>query len=91
MMSKQSSISIAELIVYVLFAVLLGFVAGIVVLFFMIATAPLVSAYPADSGLAEIVLAGSMLWGVVAGSLVAVFTLGPWHRHRTRGAAWHST
>ena len=86
-MSNHSSTSVGELLVYVVFGLLSVFVGAIVVTFFMVATAPLVAAYPADSGLQEIVFAGSMLWGVVVGCLVAVLTIGPWHRHRARGSA----
>ncbi len=86
-MSKHSSTSVGELLVYGVFGFLSVFVAAIVVTFFMVATAPLVAAYPADSGLQEIVFAVSMLWGVVVGCLVAVLTIGPWHRHRVRGSA----
>ena len=86
-MSNYSPTSIGDIAVYALFALLSVFTAALVVVFFMITTAPLVAAYPADSGAQEIVLAVAMLWGAVAGSLVAVVTLGPWHRNRKRGAA----
>ena len=87
-MSNYSSTSLGDIVVYTLFALLSVFTGAIVVIFFMITTAPLVAAYPADSGAQEIVLAVAMLWGAVAGSLVAVVTLGPWHRNRKRGVGF---
>jgi hypothetical protein len=59
----------------------LSLLAGIlVVTVLMVATSPVVSMFPPDSGAQEIVLAISMMWGVVTGCVVAVFTIGPYCR-----------
>jgi hypothetical protein len=84
-MSTSNRISMAELSVYVLFAFLSLVCGAIVALFFVVSMAKLVETYPASSGVEEIVLAIALLWGVGTGCLVAVFTIGPWHRHRVRG------
>ncbi len=84
-MSDYSSTSFGDLAVYALFALVSLFSGGVVIAFFVVATAPLVSIYPAGSGAQEVVLGVAILWGVVIGCVVAVFTLGPWHRHRARG------
>jgi hypothetical protein len=59
----------------------LSLVAGIfVVTVLLVATSPLVSMFPPDSGAYEIVLSISLMWGVVTGCVVAVFTMGPYRR-----------
>lgn len=55
--------------------------AGIfVVTVLLVAASPLVSMFPPDSGAQEIVLGISLMWGVVTGCVVAVFTIGPYRR-----------
>lgn len=59
----------------------LSLLAGIlVVTVLLVAVSPLVAMFPADSGAHEIVLGISLMWGVVTGCVVAVFTIGPYRR-----------
>ena len=46
----------------------------------MVITSPVVAWFPADSGAQEIVLGISLMWGVVAGCVVAVFSIGSYRR-----------
>ena len=59
----------------------LSVLAGIlVVTVLLVATSPVVSMFPVDSGAQEIVLGISLMWGVVTGCVAAVFTIGPYRR-----------
>jgi hypothetical protein len=59
----------------------LSLLAGILaVTVLLVATSPVVAMFPPDSGAQEIVLGISMMWGVVIGCVVAVFTIGPYCR-----------
>jgi uncharacterized membrane protein YccC len=63
----------------------LSILAGaLVVTFILVATSPIVALFPAASGASEIVTAVAMLWGVVTGCVVAVYTIGPWRRLHSR-------
>lgn len=48
----------------------------LVVAVLLVATSPIVALFPPDSGAQEIMLAISLMWGIVAGCIVAVFTIG---------------
>jgi predicted membrane protein len=50
----------------------------------MVIASPVVAIFPADSGAQEIVLGISLMWGVVAGCVVAVFTIGSYRRMHAR-------
>jgi hypothetical protein len=59
----------------------LSLLAGILaVTVLLVAASPVVAMFPPDSGAQEIVLGISMMWGVVIGCVVAVFTIGPYCR-----------
>ena len=59
----------------------LSLLAGVfVVTVLVVATSPLVGMFPVDSGAHEIVLGISLMWGVVSGCVVAVFSIGPYRR-----------
>jgi len=59
----------------------LSLLAGIfVVTVLLVASSPLVSMFPPDSGAHETVLGISLMWGVVTGCVAAVFTIGPYRR-----------
>ncbi len=78
--SSSSALSLGDLAVCGLFLAL-ALVAGIfVVTVLLVATSPIVSMFPPDSGASDIVLAVSLMWGVVTGCVVAVFTIGPYRR-----------
>jgi hypothetical protein len=81
--SSSSAMGIGDLAVCGLFLAL-SLIAGIfVVTVLLVATSPLVSLFPSDSGAYEIVLGISLMWGVVTGCVVAVFTIGPYRRMHT--------
>src|SRR6185437_8037804 len=78
--SSPSVTGLGDLAVCGLFFAL-SLIAGIfVVTVVMVATSPVVSMFPPDSGAQEIVLGISLMWGVVTGCVVAVFTIGPYRR-----------
>jgi hypothetical protein len=78
--SSSSAPRIGDLAVCGLFLAL-SLIAGIfVVTVLLVATSPLVALFPPDSGASEIVLGISLMWGVVIGCVVAVFTIGPYRR-----------
>jgi hypothetical protein len=78
--SSPSATSLGDLAVCGLFFAL-SLIAGIfVVTMLLVATSPVVSMFPPDSGAQEIVLGISLMWGVVTGCVVAVFTIGPYRR-----------
>ncbi|HEV8015982.1 MAG TPA: hypothetical protein VGP48_10635 [Stellaceae bacterium] len=82
--SSSSASGVGDLAICALFF-LLALLAGVlVVTLLLVATAPVVSIFPPESGAKEIVLGISLLWGVVTGCVVAVFTIGPWRRLRAR-------
>lgn len=55
----------------------LSLLAGILVVAVLwIATSPIVALFPPDSGAQEIMVGISLIWGIVAGCMVAVFTIG---------------
>ena len=59
----------------------LSLLAGIlVVTVLLVATSPVVSMFPPDSGAQEIVFGIAMMWGVVTGCVAVVFTIGPYRR-----------
>jgi len=59
----------------------MALVAGIlVVTVLLVATSPIVAVFPPDSGVNEIMLGVSLMWGVVTGCVVAVYTIGPYRR-----------
>ena len=81
--SSSSATGVGDLAVCGLFLTL-SLIAGIfVVTVLLVATSPLVSMFPPDSGAYEIVLGISLMWGVVTGCVVAVFTIGPYRRMHT--------
>lgn len=84
-MRDHASTSFGDLAVYALFVLASLISGGTVIGFFVVASAPIVAIFPEGSGAQEIVLGIAILWGVVVGCVVAVFTLGPWHRHRAHG------
>jgi hypothetical protein len=78
--SSPSATSLGDIAVCGLFFAL-SLVAGIfVVTVLLVATSPVVSMFPPDSGAQEIVFGISLMWGVVTGCVVAVFTIGPYRR-----------
>jgi hypothetical protein len=78
--SSPSATSLGDLAVCGLFFAL-SLIAGIfVVTVLLVATSPVVSMFPPDSGAQEIVLGISLMWGVVTGCVVAVYTLGSYRR-----------
>ncbi|HVA15830.1 MAG TPA: hypothetical protein VNF99_21470 [Stellaceae bacterium] len=82
--SSASATGIGDLAISALF-LSFSLVAGILVaILLLVATSPLVAIFPPDSGASAIVLGIALLWGVVTGCVVAVFTLGSWRRLRAR-------
>jgi hypothetical protein len=80
--SSSSSTGLGDLMVFASFLGLAIIAGAFVALLLMVAASPVVAIFPVDSGAKEIVTALSLLWGVVTGCVVAVFTLGPWRRLR---------
>lgn len=78
--SSSSALGIGDVAVCGLFLALSLIVGIFVVTVLLVATSPLVSLFPPDSGAHEIVLGISLMWGVVTGCVVAVFTIGPYRR-----------
>jgi hypothetical protein len=89
MRNSSSASSFGDIALCALFFSL-SVVAGLlVVALLLIATSPVVSMFPADSGASEIVTGVALLWGVVIGCVVAVFTIGPWRRLHSRAQLEH--
>jgi len=77
---SSSALSFGDVALCGLFLAL-SLLAGVfVVTVLLVATSPLVGMFPVDSGAHEIVLGISLMWGVVSGCVVAVFTIGPYRR-----------
>lgn len=78
--SSSSASGLGDLAIYGLFFAL-SLIAGIfIVTVLMVITAPVVAIFPVDSGAQEIVLGISLMWGVVTGCVVAVYSLGSYRR-----------
>jgi hypothetical protein len=82
--SSSSATGVGDLAICALFFLLSALAGVLVVTLLLVATSPVVSIFPPDSGASEIVLGVSLTWGVVTGCVVAVFTIGPWRRLRAR-------
>jgi hypothetical protein len=78
--SSSSASGVGDVALCGLFFVLSLLVGIFVVTVLLVATSPLVSMFPQDSGAHEIVLGISLTWGVITGCVVAVFTIGPYRR-----------
>src|SRR5580692_1577540 len=82
--SSSTSTSGGDLLLCGIFCALSILAGALVVTFILVATSPIVSLFPPDSGASEIITGIAMLWGVVTGCVVAVFTIGPWRRLQRR-------
>jgi hypothetical protein len=82
--SSSSSTGLGDLMIFASFLALSVVAGAFVALLLMVAASPVVAIFPADSGAKEIVTTLALLWGVVAGCVVAVFTIGPWRRLQAR-------
>lgn len=80
MRNSSSTTSFGDFALCALFCALAVVAGLLVVTLILLVTSPVVSMFPADSGASEIVTGVALLWGVVAGCTVAVFTIGPWRR-----------
>lgn len=78
--SSSSASGLGNLAIGGLFCALAVVVGLFVVATLMVITSPVVAWFPADSGAQEIVLGISLMWGVVAGCVVAVFSIGSYRR-----------
>ena len=78
--SSSSSTGFGDLLVFGSFLGLSIIAGAFVAFLLMVAASPVVAIFPVDSGAKEIVTVLSLLWGVVSGCVVAVFTIGPWRR-----------
>lgn len=82
--SSSSSTSGGDLLLCGVFAALSILAGMLVVTFILVVASPIVSMFPPDAGASEIVTGVAMLWGVVTGCVVAVYTIGPWRRLHSR-------
>lgn len=80
MRNSSSTTSFGDFAFCALFCALAVVTGLLVVALLLLATSPVVSMFPADSGASEIVTGVALLWGVVTGCVVAVCTIGPWRR-----------
>jgi hypothetical protein len=78
--SRTSGSGLSDLAISGLFFALALVVGLFVVAALMVIASPVVAWFPADSGAQEIVLGISLMWGVVAGCVVAVFSIGSYRR-----------
>ena len=78
--SSSSSTTFGDLMVFGSFLGLSILASVFVTGILMVMAWPVVVVFPVDSGAKEIVTVLSLLWGVVSGCVVAVFTIGPWRR-----------
>jgi hypothetical protein len=78
--SSSSATGLGDFAIFGLFTALSIIVGIFVVTVLMVITSPVVAIFPVDSGAQEIVLGISLMWGVVAGCVTAVFTIGSYRR-----------
>jgi hypothetical protein len=78
--SSPSASGLGDLAIFGLFTGLSIIVGVFVVTVLMVMTVPVVAVFPMDSGAQEIILGISLMWGVVAGCVTAVFTIGSYRR-----------
>jgi hypothetical protein len=78
--TSSSATGLGDFAIFGLFTALSIMVGVFVVTVLMVIASPVVAIFPVDSGAQEIVLGISLMWGVVAGCVTAVFTIGSYRR-----------
>jgi hypothetical protein len=78
--TSSSATGLGDFAIFGLFTALSIIVGVFVVTVLMVIASPVVAIFPLDSGAQEIVLGIAMMWGVVAGCVTAVFTIGSYRR-----------